>query len=152
MNIAIPSIRKRAASRDTTPSLPSSQSSNSSHGSETTALERVKQVILCCKRHIERFASAPRSAVYEDEESVDSSSCFELRRPKSNSLPTQLPSQTHPRRAHASRPIPLNVAVMRQQSYQFYMDDDNHPFITTPSCMEGDSSQKSTTFITPTSR
>jgi len=169
MNTGIPEIRRRAASRDTTPSLPVSQSSdvggtntpklatwtNSSQSSgdrETTATGKVKQVIACCRRHIERFAGAPRSAVYADGESVNSSSCFELRRPKSHSLPMHLPSQTQPRRTRTSRPRPLNMEMIRQKSHQFYMDEDNHPFITTPSCMEEENSPKLTTFLTPPSR
>jgi hypothetical protein len=169
MDTGVPQIRRRAASQDTTPSLPVSQSSDvghaprlklatwtdlrqSSRDSETTAPGKVRQVIACCRRHIERFAGAPRSAVHADEQSVNSSSCFELRRPKSYSLPMHLPSQTQPRRTRTNRPRPLNMEITRQQSYQFYMDEDNHPFITTPSCIEEDNSPKLTAFVTPPSR
>ncbi|KAH6625369.1 hypothetical protein C7974DRAFT_395969 [Boeremia exigua] len=119
--------RGRAASRDMTSSPPSLRSSNSSHNSEATR-RRVKHVIDCCRRRIERFTNASRSEVYGDGESVDSSSCFELRRPKLYSLP----SQTYPRRAPTSRPRPLCTINSKQASYLFYMDADNRPFITTP--------------------
>lgn len=168
MSVTIPKNYRRAASRDTTPSLPNSQHSEvcqtaswptaqadviqSSRDSETTVPGKVKQVIACCRRHIERFASTPRSNSYAEGESADSSSCFELRRPKSNGLPMQLPSQTQPRSIRTSRPRPLNLQMTRQQSYQFYMDEDIRPFITTPSCVEEDISPKLMTIVTPPSQ
>jgi hypothetical protein len=129
-----------------------SDSLQSSRDSEATAPGRIKQVIACCRRHIERFAGAPRSAMYADEENVESTSCFELRRPKTNSLPIQVLPQTYRKRTRTSRPAPLDMAMTRQQSYQYYMDEDNNPFITTPSCIEDENNLNLMNFITPPSR
>lgn len=109
-----------------------------SHDNEDPMVGKVKQVIACCRRHIERFT---RTEVYEESDGVNSSSCFELRRPKSNTLA----SDQHPMRTRPARPAPLEL---RQASYQFYMDEDNQPFITTPSNMEESNSPRLISFVT----
>ncbi|KAF3009949.1 hypothetical protein E8E13_011137 [Curvularia kusanoi] len=128
-------VRRSLIIRGTTASSPSS---NNSHDNEDPVAGKVKQVIACCRRHIERFT---RIEVYEESDGVNSSSCFELRRPKSNTLA----QETHAVRTRPARPAPLEL---RQASYQFYMDEDNHPFITTPSYMEEGNSPRLIAFCT----
>ena len=165
MTSNIQETRRRAASRDITPSLPSSHTSSvrrirflmitlllnflsqSSYDSDNPATGKVKQVIECCRRRIERFTGVPRSDVYANLQSQDSSSCFERRRPKSNSSPPH----THPRRTRTSLTPPVNLAYSQQESYELYMDQGFHPFITTPSCLEQDSSPKPISYFTPPS-
>ncbi|XPS78963.1 hypothetical protein M3J09_010959 [Ascochyta lentis] len=147
MNVHVPETRRRAASRDSTPSSPTSQTSNSSDDANNPTKGKIKQVIACCRRQIERFASAPRSDEHEENDDEDISLCFELRRFRSNGSQ----SQAHPRRTRMPRPSPLTLVYSRQESYQFYMDEDNCPFITTPSCMGMENSPKFTTFLTPPS-
>lgn len=118
--------------------------SKNAHDGEYRAQTRVKQVIACCMRQLERFAGAPRPGVYEDGEPADSSSCFELRRQRSNTLPLE-PSA---RRTRKDRPAPFISQCSSSTSYQFYMDEEIHPFITTPKCIEEGSSPKYTLFPT----
>jgi len=157
---------RREASRDTASQSSSSQSSDVSYTSiweicirltecsknaqdaVYRAQGKVKKVIACCRRRLERFTAAPRSEVYEDGESVNSSSCFELRRQRSNNFPFQ----PHPRRTRTTRPATLNLTNSSGGSYQFYMDEDNNPFITTPSCVEESGSPKYTFIFTPPSQ
>ncbi|KAJ4993287.1 hypothetical protein SVAN01_01262 [Stagonosporopsis vannaccii] len=135
--ITLPS-RNREASQDTASHSSSSHSLDTAPDAEILSRSSVKQVLACCRRHLERFTGAARSGVYEDGESVDSSSCFELRRQRSNTFPLQ----PNARRTRTDRPAPLNLTYSSNASYRFYMDEDIHPFITTPSCMEESNSPK----------
>lgn len=80
------------------------------------------------KRHIERFAT-PRADMCRDDESMTYSTCFDLRRSKAES------SHTNVRGPPASPLPPLLPEMFLEDSYRYYMDEDYHPFITTPLCL-----------------
>jgi hypothetical protein len=94
--------------------------------SEDSEPSRANRIIAYCRRQFERFAHVE---VYEDGGDADARTCFELRRLKSNSLPLE----THLLRTLPTRP---NVLDKGQASYQCHMNEDCHPFITTPSSLE----------------
>ena len=95
------------------------------HDNEGPVPTRADRIVAYFRRQLDRLA---RVEVYGDDDNADFRHCLELRRPKSDSLPSE---------AHLLRTRPNTSAILdtRKSSYQCHLNEDCHPFITTPSSL-----------------
>ncbi|KAL5397996.1 hypothetical protein PMIN06_010836 [Paraphaeosphaeria minitans] len=125
MNGQNPRTPKRSANHSKSPI---SQASKNSRHTDSENLWKMKHVAACIKRRIERFVNTSRADIHSDDENMVSLLCFELQQQHFSSYQPQ--SRPTIRRTHVS------LDVWMQDCTQYYMDEGNHPFITTPGWMK----------------